>query len=74
MTFLQLGPVPSPPPPEPMSWISAVPFIIAGGAVLAMLLSILLRYNARFREFWDRHVCDWMEEHVVKSDETKGGR
>lgn len=32
------------------------------------------RYNRRFREWWEHHVCGWMEKHVIKSDETKGGQ
>jgi len=51
-----------------------IPFSIVGCAVLAMLLSVVLRYNTRFREWWEAHVCGWMEEHATKSDETKGGR
>jgi hypothetical protein len=57
-----------------MRWIGeAIPWVIVGGAVLAMLLSILLRYSDRFREWWERNICAWMEEHAKKSDETKGG-
>jgi hypothetical protein len=54
--------------------MDAIPFLIAGCAVLAMLLSVLLRYSSRLSEWWEHNVCGWMEEHVVKSEETKGGR
>lgn len=58
-----------------LAWIGeAIPFLVAGSAVLAMLLSITLRYNDRVRAWWEANVCGWMEEHVVKSEETKGGR
>jgi hypothetical protein len=50
----------------------SIPFLVVGGAVLSMLLSILLRYNERFREFWAQHVCSFMEEHGIRTDETKG--
>lgn len=56
-----------------VKFANAVPFLIAGGAVMAMLLSVLLRYNERFREFWATHVCAFMEEHALPHDETKGG-
>jgi hypothetical protein len=51
-----------------------IPFLIVGCAVAAMLLSITLRYSGSLREWWEANVCGWMEEHVVKSEETKGGR
>jgi hypothetical protein len=70
---MQLGspPIAAPPGTGPlMSWIAAaVPFIVAGGAIAAMLISILFRYSGRFREFWARNVCDWMEQHVPKVKE-----
>lgn len=50
---------------------SLVPLLLAGVVILALAFSALLRYNERFREFWARHVCDFMEEHT--SDDTKGG-
>jgi putative zinc finger protein len=51
----------------------AVPFVIVAGVLVAMLISVLFRYSERFREFWARLVVDWMQEHVAKSNETKGG-
>jgi hypothetical protein len=53
-------------------FFDAVPFIVAGGAIAAMLLSVVLRYSERFREFWATHVCAFMEEHAVNRD-PKGG-
>jgi len=65
--IIQLGPPPTFPyasQPSYTGWLmEAVPFLIAGSALLAMLLAVLLRYNDRFREFWSVHVCAWMEEH-----------
>jgi hypothetical protein len=74
------GPPPPLPPERPWTgslrdWISlAIPLVIAGLCLLAMLISVLFRYSERFREFWATHVCGWMEEYTMESDETKGGR
>jgi len=72
--MLQLGPPPKFPPtqfpPVHHSFIEAlgqaIPFLIAGSAVLAMLLVVLLRYHERFREFWSSHVCSFMEERSTR--------
>jgi hypothetical protein len=44
---------------------AAVPYVLCLGAVLAMLISALWRYNERFREFWARTVCAFMERHTA---------
>jgi hypothetical protein len=59
---------------HPLSkFFTAVPFLVAGGCFLAMLLSMLWRYSERWREFWAARVCAFMEEHGSTRDETKGG-
>ena len=40
-------------------WIgNYVPFFMAGGVMIAMAISSLLRYSERFRNWWERHVTD----------------
>ena len=44
-------------------WLKTAPVILVVFCVIATVLSGLYRYNERFREFWERHVCGWMERH-----------
>ena len=57
---------------DPPLWfqksMEALPFFIVAAVGLAMLVSLLLRYNPRFREFWAKHVCAFMEEHGGKTE------
>lgn len=66
--LLLQGPGPQPTlPPDPLCaslWIEdLIPFFVAGCAIAAMGVSILLRCSERFREFWTAHVCAFMEKH-----------
>jgi hypothetical protein len=66
--FLQLGPLPAPPPSEgDLSFVrclvDAIPFFMVGCLFLAMFISLLLRYSETFREFWAKHICAFIEEH-----------
>jgi Putative zinc-finger len=76
--IFQLGPVPIPPPPEysAVPWISVATSLMGALTILLLLASLLFRFSGRsmqWREFWARHVCAFMEEHAVRTDETKGG-
>jgi len=78
LTCLLLLSGPGPVPPEYYGetwWLDeAMPFVLAGIVVAALIVSALFRYSERFREFWATHVCGWMEGAHEESDETKGGR
>jgi hypothetical protein len=67
------GPVPAEYGGEPWWLTDAVPFLLAGTVVAALIVSALFRYSESFREFWATHVCAFMEEHAVNSEDTKGG-
>lgn len=78
--FLQLGPPPTPPPYLRRAVFGcmgeAIPFLVAGSALLVMLFSVLLRYTDRVRDWWASKVLWidlWVKEHE-RSDQTKGGK
>jgi hypothetical protein len=45
-----------------------IPWLVIVGFVLSAALALFLRYNARFREFWQAHVCAFMEKHAHRED------
>jgi uncharacterized membrane protein YbaN (DUF454 family) len=47
-------------------WIGTyVPLLLAGATFVAMAISVLHRYSRSFREWWDAHVCAWMQKHAL---------
>jgi hypothetical protein len=61
-----LGSLPTP-PPHATTWLDIVgeafPLFLAGMMFVAMALVTLYRYNRRFHDFWEEHICGWIEEH-----------
>jgi len=56
-------------PSGPVPWlVKVVPYFIVAVVIVGMVVSILLRYSERFREFWETHICSFMEEHQVKEE------
>lgn len=41
----------------------AFPLFLAGMLFIAMAISVLYRHNQRFHDFWEEHICGWIEEH-----------
>lgn len=39
----------------------ALPLYLAAMLFIAMGISVLYRYNSRFREFWEEHICQFIE-------------